>query len=359
MQNYGPLRQLKREDCDWPIGLQPKKATDLASANGARAVSWSRPIGQALFAMATIMCLYLGAAVWAGWADFRGAIQQMSLSTLPMAISLVFLGLGLRACRWHYFTQKLNWPVPVHLNVVAFLAGFAFTATPGKVGEVVKSVLLRTRYGISLTEGLGVLMVERLGDVLAILLLTAGGLALLADGFFFLVIATLLVAAMMVVVGVRSIYGAILGRIGTIPGLRGIVSRILLLFDVAHELLQPLPFLVGITIAIVAWACEGLALHIIIREFGIEASVLTSLCVFGFATLAGALSGLPGGLGSTEVVMVLLLTQLGMPVAVAAVPVVVFRVCTLWLGSLIGVSFMMVWLAFCEEKRADVTRESL
>jgi len=56
---------------------------------------------------------------------------------------------------------------PWRHSLLAFLASFVFTATPGKAGEVIKSVLLRTRYDVPLPMAWGVLLVERLGDLLA------------------------------------------------------------------------------------------------------------------------------------------------------------------------------------------------
>jgi uncharacterized protein (TIRG00374 family) len=99
-------------------------------------------------------------------------------------------------------------------------------------------------------------------------------------------------------------------------------------------------------IAVVAWGCEGWAFHLLIRGFGVQTRFLTSCSIYGIATLVGALSALPGGLGSFEVVMVLLLSRLGMPVAAATLPVVLFRLCSLWLGSLAGLIAMVAWFSW-------------
>jgi hypothetical protein len=50
----------------------------------------------------------------------------------------------------------------------------------------------------------------------------------------------------------------------------------------------------------------------------------------------------------------LLLSRIGMPVGAATLPVVVFRFCTLWLGSLIGLVFMLGWLYFTSRGNARV-----
>jgi glycosyltransferase 2 family protein len=308
--------------------------------------TWSRWIGRSVVSLTVIMALYLGATVWAARGDLMRAFGQLPLGALPSVIGLVFLGLGLRAMRWQYYVHRLQWQVSRRHSLAAFLASFAFTATPGKVGEAVKSVLLRTRFNVSLAEGLGVLMVERLGDLLAVLILAIGGLALLADAIVYFVIAAFLVGGMTLFVSCRPIYAFVLSLAARIPKLSPVAGKVLHLLDTSRALLRPTPFLIGVGIATVAWGCEGWAFHILARSYGVETSFLTSCSIYGVATLVGALSMMPGGLGSFEVVMVLLLKQLGTPADSATLLVVLFRSCSLWLGSLVGLAFLLGWLAF-------------
>ena len=60
---------------------------------------------------------------------------------------------------------------------------------------------------------------------------------------------------------------------------------------------------------------------------------------------------LPGGLGGMEAVMAFLLTRLGAPISAATVAVVIFRLCTLWLFSLIGAVCMSAWMIFVARHR--------
>jgi uncharacterized protein (TIRG00374 family) len=314
--------------------------------SGVPAHVWHRWVGRGVFFLAAIMCLYLGATVWTARGNLVQAMQQLPMGTLPSVLALVLLGLALRAGRWHYYVRYLRWDVPWHHSLIAFLASFAFTATPGKAGEVVKSVLLRTRYDVPLADGMGVLLVERLGDLLAVLVLAVGGLALLADSLIYFLAAALLVVGMTVFTSSRRIYAPILSRMAKISKLADLVNKILHLLNAGEALLRPTPFLVGVGIAVIAWGCEGWAFHLLIRGFGVESGFFTSCSIYGIATLVGALSALPGGLGSFEVVMALLLSRLGMPLATTTLPIVLFRLCTLWLGSFVGLIAMVGWFSY-------------
>jgi glycosyltransferase 2 family protein len=308
--------------------------------------AWNRRIGRTVLALTALMCLYLGATAWAARGDLGRATERVPLGLLPSVVGLMLLGLALRAVRWHYYVRRLRWPVPLLPSLWAFVASFAFTATPGKAGEVVKSVLLRTRYNVPLADGVGVLLVERLGDLLAVLLLAAGGFTLLAHGLGYLLLSAVLVVGTTVIVGSRQIYGPLIALVSRIPKLAGPAATALRLLEAGHELLRPVPFLVGMGLAVVAWSCEGVACHLLLRGFGLETQIWTSCSIYGVATVVGALSALPGGVGGFEVVMILLLGRLGMSVAEATMPVALFRLCTLWLGSLIGLISLLGWLYF-------------
>ena len=65
-------------------------------------------------------------------------------------------------------------------------------------------------------------------------------------------------------------------------------------------------------------------------------TMLQAIFVFTFAIIVGAVSMLPGGLGSAEATMVGLLVALGVEVETALAATVVIRATTLWFGVALG-----------------------
>ena len=72
---------------------------------------------------------------------------------------------------------------------------------------------------------------------------------------------------------------------------------------------------------------------------GIDVSYSSAVGIYATATIIGAFSFLPGGLGSTEAVMVALLAARGYGLSDSILITLVCRVCTLWLAVAAG------WLA--------------
>lgn len=306
---------------------------------------WLRRSGLVLIAM---VIAYAGATLWAGRGSWQSALTSVSIGDMAIVVGLISVGFLLRAGRWHYYIHVLRWDVPLLHSISAFIAGMALTATPGKSGELAKAALLRSQYKISLSEGAGVLLIERLGDLFAIITLAIGGLTLFADLSGYVLTSLFVVgAAVLVTLNCR----VALARAQTIPQLRNFSLRLGNTLDAARMLMRPKPVLVGTAIALAAWSCEALAFYYLVGRLGIHSPLLVSFSIYGLSTLVGALSMLPGGLGGVEAVMVLLLMRLAPASGAATVAVVIFRLCTLWLFSLIGAIFMSGWIMLFAKRR--------
>ena len=167
----------------------------------------------------------------------------------------------------------------------------------------------------------------------------------MADGKVYFLLAASLIVGLTVFVSSRFIHTAMLQRLGRLKRLSVLASRVLRLLETGRVLLRPAPFLVGLGIAILAWGCEGWAFHLLLRNFGVAIAPLTSISIFGTATVVGALSALPGGIGGFEVVMILLLSRIGLSATAGTLPVVLFRFFTFWMGSFVGLILLGGWLS--------------
>ena len=81
---------------------------------------------------------------------------------------------------------------------------------------------------------------------------------------------------------------------------------------------------------------QGLAFIYLLSVVGVEVAPTTALAVYAVSLLAGALSFVPGGIGTTEAVMGLLLLQLGADPAQAVAAPIINRLTTLWYAVALG-----------------------
>lgn len=270
----------------------------------------------------------------------------MDLSSVNIVdfLALISAGVGLRMLRWYYYIRRRGWNVPVGAAAASLLASFSFTATPGKAGELVKGMLLRSGYGVPIADCAGVLFVERIGDLVAVLLLALCALTRLSNSALYLVVAGALVALSVFVLSRRGIHERFVTLIARVPRLARPAQALRVLFSASNTLLRPTPIAIGFGLALAAWTMEGTALYILSTEiFRLPISFGFALGVFGLSTLVGALSMIPGGIGSAEAVIVLLLAKSGASLATGSAVALTFRLCTLWLFSAIGVGALLTW----------------
>jgi uncharacterized protein (TIRG00374 family) len=241
----------------------------------------------------------------------------------------------LRFARWHIYIRKLrpdaNIPFPIH--ALYYIAGFAFTLTPGKLGELYRAVYLK-RHHVDAGQTFSALVVERMLDVASLCALAGGVFIILPQYGWFLAITIGLISLVMVVASFlsrRTKEISMDGRWGRIS------NKVYATIKRAGLLLNRKDIFLGLLIGIPAWATEAYGLYWILQAMGQPISLLEAASVYSIAILAGALSFMPGGLGGTEIVMVAGLHFLGVNLGTAGAASLICRLATLWFAIALGI----------------------
>jgi uncharacterized protein (TIRG00374 family) len=289
--------------------------------------------------------LVLAFAVWCAFA-LHADLQQVSLVPLLHAWDLVaaaavlsLLNYVLRIVRWRWYLSRLGHRLELRFAALTFVAGFAYTLSPGKVGEMV-----RARYyvplGVPLSKVAAAFFAERLLDLVSMIVLAV---MLLADSARYrpaIFAACVLIALGLSVVGLvpwQSIATTSEStRLAARP-LRRVLLTIAATLSSTRPLLRPLPLAVGVAMGLLAWGFEGLGLGVLAGMFpGAGLDSLSAVGIYAVAVLVGAVSFLPGGLGGTEAVMTTLLVAHQFPLGDAVFITLLCRGVTLWLAVLLG-----------------------
>lgn len=295
-----------------------------------------------------VIAVLLGVAVTVGVSAYADGPKLLrALGGFPPGHLAAALGLAvcnylIRWVRWHLYLREVDERVPVGASAWAFLVGLAMSVTPGKSGELVKAWLLRDRCGARVARVAPVVVVERYTDLVAILALASLGLRHVPGGRMLMAVGAALVVGFYASVMFSSVVARwVAGRLARMAGGAG-PDGIIDAHATTRALVAPRPLLYGTALAVAAWFAECLAFMVVLRGLGVESvGVGGASFVYAAATLAGALSFLPGGLGATEAVMTALMRTLADPVTAGAATLVV-RACTLWFAVVLGVVAFLV-----------------
>ncbi len=284
------------------------------------------------------LLILLTVAVFAGlvsYGDFRemgGRLANFPVPFLLGSLALAALNYGVRFLRWAYYLRVLGIAVPLPVSILVFLSGLAMSVTPGKMGELLKSYLLRDRSGVPVSTSAPVVVMERVTDVVSVALLGLTGLGLLPLLVSSLLAIILLVGGVLMFL-VASRHSDLLLAL---PIIRRWKSELESSREGLRSLMLPRPVAVAVLLGGLAWLSEGVALWLILRGLGAEVSLVHALPIYAAATLVGAVTTLPGGLVGTEGTMVALLQQAGVTRGLASAGTLLVRLVTLWFAVLVG-----------------------
>lgn len=118
------------------------------------------------------------------WWFFRGVspgelateIGRARLPYVAGAIGLSLSGFLFRILRWRYLLAPLKWMRMRSLAAAVFVGWAVSAILPGRVGEVARAVWLREREGVRASAAVGSVVIERLLDLLAVLILVAASI---------------------------------------------------------------------------------------------------------------------------------------------------------------------------------------
>lgn len=274
------------------------------------------------------------------------ALRDFEWRLLPLVLLLALGNYALRFVKWQYYLRLLGVENLSRADsLLIFVAGFTMAITPGKVGEFLKSYLVRSRTGAPMSRTAPIIAAERVTDGCAMLALSGIGLIAFRHGWPILVGSALLAAGAIVLVQRERLMLRLLERIERTRVGRGRGEALETLYLSTRQLLRPRPFVIATWLGIVSWFGECLALCLVLLGLGLPFSWrLLLACTFVFAASAwiGGLSLLPGGLGVAEasVAGLLLLTVRDplMTAALAGTATLLIRFATLWFGVLLGVT---------------------
>jgi glycosyltransferase 2 family protein len=292
-----------------------------------------------LYAMLLGVCVYMGLALWSGLDKIRDSLAVYRYSTFVMACGLAFGNYVLRYLKWEFYLARLEIRnVPKLDSFLTFLSGFVLTVTPGKVGEVFKSLVLFETHGVPMTKTAPIVVAERATDVIGIVALIVFGSLGFSGGLLWAGIGAGLVLTLIIVVGNKALSMALIGIVARLPGKLGkIAPKLEAAYESLATMLKFKNLLLPSILSCAAWTLECLALWVILGGFGQSTSIPLSTFFYATSTLVGAIVPVPGGLGVTESSLMAQMTELGhVDKGIATAAMILVRFATLWFAVVIG-----------------------
>jgi len=266
-------------------------------------------------------------------------LSKVDKTYILYGILISTVSVFLRVAKWYVLLDNVKFftALPIQLFGIA-LSNF----TPGKIAEPVKSVVLKITNGVPVSVSLLSIIWERLLDVvvLVILSLFAFQAISLTSNLFILGVAGLAVFIILVVVVVSVLVNQrfgfwVFGIVRKFPVLNRLSLGFIKTFYKTRIKSAKIAF--SFILTVVPWVLDGIVLYFVFISFGItNLSPLLLGGMVALSTIIGIASFLPGGIGSFEVIIVVLLGFVGVQHPLAVTAILLFRFLTFWYGVLLG-----------------------
>lgn len=283
--------------------------------------------------LAVVLLVSLALAVYADAGDLFATLRRYEWWLLPAAMGLTLLNQGLRFLKWEFLLRRVGIDVPLVDSAGVFASALVMILSPGKIGELWKSWMLRDEHGVPVRRSSPVVAVERLTDLVGVVVLALFGVR--AFGRSVPVVVGLLgcLVVGVAVLGHESTCHRLLDAFERVPRVNRHVGAARRLYENSTRLLRADVLVAASALSAASWLFECLALWVILGGFGANVGLPAAAFVFAFSSILGAVSFLPGGVGVTEGSMTLLLVELGTTRDVAVGATLLTRAATLWFSA--------------------------
>jgi uncharacterized protein (TIRG00374 family) len=285
---------------------------------------------------------YLAFVLWGGggWQSLVESADRFGLAGIALILGLSLVNYVLRHIRWELYLRRLGHRLPWWRGFTIYMAGFALTTTPARIGQALRCVLLKPR-GVPYSASLTAMLSERISDVLAILLLALAGLTVYPLAQPLVALGAAGIAAMILVLSSRRLLDAIQQAIrgeGPVARILRKLAGVLVQARVCHA---PRLFAWAAALSLVAWSAEAWSFYLVLEWMGEDVGPMLAMSFYAIAMLAGAVSFMPGGIGGAEATMIVLLNLAGVGTTEAIAATVVIRIATLWFSVGLGAIFLV------------------
>ncbi len=315
-----------------------------------------------LFSVVLGAVVFLGLSIYANFNELMEAFAFYNWLMFPLILLLSLCNYMFRFFRWEYYTKVLDIKIERKMSFLIFLSSFIMSITPGKIGEVFKSYLLKEQNDTPVSKSAPIVFAERITDFLSLVLLSLTGALMFGYGTKLIIGFGVFFVVLVFVISNRKLSYAIIGIMEKLKFVSRISHKIHTAYDSIYQMVRFKELIITIILSIFAWSFECLSFYLVINGFNVAGAphidIFIATFVYGFATIAGAITMLPGGLGATDASITGLLVLLTIPKSIAVAATLIIRAATLWFAVIVGIVAVMFYQKVSHKNINEIVLES-
>src|SRR5215510_8093024 len=290
--------------------------------------------------------------------EFWEAVKQANYWWLLPGIGVYFVGVWVRAWRWHYLLgpiKKIPTATMFPITTIGYMGNNIY---PARAGEVLRAVILKRKEGVSVSASLATIIVERIFDGVVMLAFVFVNLhelakltgssgfvgniqqvAVIGTGVFLGALVVFLLAAMFPQTTIKVALW-LLDRFAPTRLHKRLTSMTHRFLDGLASLRSPFNVLMVFFTSVIIWLLETGKYWFVMHAFDFSVSFFVLMLMNGIVNLATTIPSAPGYIGTFDAPGIAVLTAYGVEHSIAAGYTLVLHV-ALWLPiTLLGAYYL-------------------
>ncbi len=308
-----------------------------------------------LVTLAVAGVLYLAFTIYADFDQVVKVFEKFNWLLFPLLLTLSMANYLSRFLKWDYYLSILKIKVHKIDSLSIFMSGLIMSITPGKMGELLKAYLVKEITKTPISKTAPIIFVERITDFISLLIIALFGAYIFNFGREIVIGVSVFFLIIVVIISIKKVALGLISFLEKSKFLRKYLISIHNSYESSYQMLRPIPLLYMTILSLISWGFECLGYYIILRNFEVTFSFFGAAFAYAFATIAGAITMLPAGLGVTEGSLTFMIIDKGYSKDIAVATTFLIRIVTLWFAVLIGI----ISVGFYQKRFGKITIDTI
>ena len=264
-------------------------------------------------------------------------ISSFKIEFLPIIIILVTCSWFVLFTRWHLLLVNSKISIPKKDSFLIFMSGIALTIIPGKVGELVKSQLLKTKFGIPRSKTVPIVILEQFYTLIGLIVISFFGIWYFELGTYVIGFFTAVLVFSFILISSKRIFNKLMVILEKRKITSKFVEPLSLSYDTVRKSIRGPIVFYATALTSIFWLLEAVTVYFVLLSFGVDdIEFLMVIPTYATSIMLGFLSFLPMGLGVVEGSLASFFSLQGIEVSLSLTLVIIIRVFTRWYGVAVG-----------------------
>ena len=264
-------------------------------------------------------------------------ISSFKIEFLPIIIILVTCSWFVLFTRWHLLLVNSKIFIPKKNSFIIYLSGIALIIIPGNVGELVKSQLLKTKFGIPRSKTVPIVILEQFYTLIGLVVISFFGIWYFELGTYVIGFFTAVLVFSFILISSKRIFNKLMVILKKRKITSKFVEPLSLSYDTIRKSIRGPIVFYATALTSIFWLLEAVTVYFVLLSFGVDGiEFLMVIPTYATSIMLGFLSFLPMGLGVVEGSLASFFSLQGIEVSLSLTLVIIIRVFTRWYGVAVG-----------------------